>query len=127
MGFKPTRTLYKLPDIAENYITISKRLVNIELDCKVKGYYLKLLLIANNGLVNLTDNKIAKLLGMKNGTVKAYNLELQQIGLLSIGNKSLELLPSNLLLDNSKAVYKAYYSQNQQQIRIDEPFLKLVV
>jgi hypothetical protein len=42
----------------------------------VKGYYIKLLLIAEDNKILLTPNKLADKLGMGKKSVESYNLDL---------------------------------------------------
>ena len=75
----------------------------VDLNIKVKGYYIKLLLIAENNKILLTPNKLADKLGMGKKNVESYNLELYSAGLLRYIPKGIELTPNELLLDNNIA------------------------
>ena len=74
--------------------------MKVDLDIKVKGYYIKLLLIAENNKILLTPNKLANKLGMGKKSVESYNLDLYSVGLLRYIPKGIELTPNELLLDN---------------------------
>ena len=63
---------------------------------KVKGYYIKLLLIAENNTIPLTNIEIANKLGISKNTVFKYNIELFQAGLLKLFPDRLELTPNEV-------------------------------
>ena len=73
---------------------------------KVKGYYIKLLLIAENNTIPLTNIGIANKLGISKNTVPQYNIELFQAGLLKLFPDRLELTPNELLISNDEAKQK---------------------
>lgn len=101
------RSLYKIPVIDnKGFITLSHKLTQVKLSVKVKGYYIKLLLIAENNTVPLTNIGIAKKLGISKNTVSKYNIELQQARLLKLFSDRLELTPKDLLISNDKAKQK---------------------
>jgi histidyl-tRNA synthetase len=56
--------------------------MKVNLDIKVKGYYIKLLLIAEDNKILLSSNKLANKLGMGKKNVESYNLDLYNAGLL---------------------------------------------
>ena len=59
------RSLYCIPPIDRpNFITLSHLFMKVDLDIKVKGYYIKLLLIAEDNKILLTSNKLAEKLKM---------------------------------------------------------------
>jgi len=98
------RSLYCIPPMEQpNFITLSHLFMNVDLDIKVKGYYIKLLLIAEDNKVLLTPNKLADKLGMGKKSVESYNLDLYSIGLIRYIPKGIELTPNELLLDNDIA------------------------
>ena len=71
------RSLYCIPPIEQpNFITISHLFMNVNLSVKVKGYYIKLLLIADDNKILLSSNKLAKKLGMGKTNIESYNLDL---------------------------------------------------
>jgi len=54
------RSIYCIPPIEHpNFITLSCLFMTVDLNIKVKGYYIKLLLIAENNKILLTPNKLA--------------------------------------------------------------------
>lgn len=54
------RSLYCIPPIEQpNFITLSHLFMKVDLNIKVKGYYIKLLLIAEDNKILLTPNKLA--------------------------------------------------------------------
>lgn len=98
------RSLYCiLPIDRPNFITLSYLFIKVDLDIKVKGYYIKLLLIAEDNKILLSLNKLADKLGMGKKNVESYNLELYSAGLLRYIPKGIELTPNELLLDNNIA------------------------
>lgn len=98
------RSLYKIPAIDnKGFITLSHKLTQVKLSVKVKGYYIKLLLIAENNTIPLTNIGIANKLGISKNTVSKYNIELFQAGLLKLFPDRLELIPNELLISNDKA------------------------
>ena len=98
------RSLYCIPPIDRpNFITLSYLFMKVDLDIKVKGYYIKLLLIAEDNKILLSSNKLANKLGMGKKNVESYNLDLYNAGLLKYLPKGIELTPKELLLDNDIA------------------------
>lgn len=98
------RSLYCIPPFEyPNFITLSHLFMKVDLDIKVKGYYIKLLLIAEDSKILLTTNKLADKLGMGKKNVESYNLDLYGAGLLKYLPKGIELTPNGLLLDNDIA------------------------
>lgn len=58
------RSLYCiLPIDRPNFITLSHLFMKVDLDIKVKGYYIKLLLIAEDNKILLSLNKLAGQIG----------------------------------------------------------------
>ena len=95
------RSLYCIPPIEHpNFITLSHLFMKVDLDIKVKGYYIKLLLIAEDNNILLSLNKLANKLGMGKKNVESYNLDLYNAGLLNFLSNGFELTPNELLLDN---------------------------
>lgn len=71
------RSLYKIPAMDyKGFITLSHKFTQVKLSVKVKGYYIKLLLIAENNTIPLTNIGIANKLGISKNTVPQYNIEL---------------------------------------------------
>lgn len=98
------RSLYCIPPIDRpNFITLSYLFMKVNLDIKVKGYYIKLLLIAEDNKILLSSNKLANKLGMGKKNVESYNLDLYNAGLLKFIPNGFELTPKELLLDNGIA------------------------
>lgn len=98
------RSLYCIPPIERpNFITLSHLFMKVDLDIKVKGYYIKLLLIAEDNKIRLTSKKLADKLGMGKKSVESYNLDLYSAGLLKFIPNGFELTPNELLLDNDIA------------------------
>ena len=98
------RSLYCIPPIDHpNFITLSHLFMKVNLDIKVKGYYIKLLLIAEDNKILLTSNKLAEKLKMGKKSVESYNLDLYNAGLLKFIPNGFELTPKELLLDNDIA------------------------
>lgn len=98
------RSLYCiLPIDRPNFITLSHLFMKVDLNIKVKGYYIKLLLIAEDNKILLSSNKLADKLGMGKKSVESYNLDLYSAGLLRYIPKGIELTPNELLLDNDIA------------------------
>lgn len=98
------RSLYCIPPFEyPNFITLSHLFMKVDLDIKVKGYYIKLLLIAENNKILLSPNKLADKLGMGKKNIESYNLDLYGAGLIKYISKGIELTPKELLLDNDIA------------------------
>ena len=98
------RSLYCIPPIDRpNFITLSYLFMKVDLNIKVKGYYIKLLLIAEDNKILLSSNKLANKLGMGKKNVESYNLDLYNAGLLKFIPNGFELTPKELLLDNDIA------------------------
>ena len=98
------RSLYCIPPIDRpNFITLSYLFMKVNLDIKVQGYYIKLLLIAEDNKILLSSNKLANKLGMGKKNVESYNLDLYNAGLLKFIPNGFELTPKELLLDNDIA------------------------
>ena len=98
------RSLYCIPPRDHpNFITLSYLFMKVNLDIKVKGYYIKLLLIAEDNKILLSSNKLADKLGMGKKNIESYNLDLYGAGLLKYLPKGIELTPKELLLDNDIA------------------------
>lgn len=98
------RSLYQIPAIdCKGFITLSHKFTQVRLSVKVKGYYIKLLLIAEDNTVPLTNIGIADKLGLSKNTVFKYNIELLKAGLLKLFPDRLELTPKELLLSNDEA------------------------
>ena len=98
------RSLYCIPPIEHpNFITLSHLFMKVDLDIKVKGYYIKLLLIAEDNKILLTSNRLAEKLRMGKKNIESYNLDLYNAGLLKFIPNGLELTPKELLLDNDIA------------------------
>jgi hypothetical protein len=98
------RSLYCIPPIDRpNFITLSYLFMKVNLDIKVKGYYIKLLLIAEDNKILLSSNKLADKLGMGKKNIESYNLDLYNAGLLKFLSNGFELTPKELLLSNDIA------------------------
>ena len=98
------RSIYCIPPIDRpNFITLSYLFMKVNLDIKVKGYYIKLLLIAEDNKILLSSNKLADKLGMGKKNIESYNLDLYGAGLLKYLPKGIELTPKELLLNNDIA------------------------
>ena len=98
------RSLYCiLPIDRPNFITLSHLFMKVDLNIKVKGYYIKLLLIADNNKIILPLNKLATKLGMGKKNIESYNLDLYNAGLLRFLSNGFELTPKDLLLSNDIA------------------------
>lgn len=108
------RNRYNLPDLGTHFITLSKEFTQVDAPIKIKGYYIKLLLIAENNIINLSNSKVGSLLGMSKDTVQLYNVDLQKLGLLQMLSNGVKLTPDNLLLSNDIAKPKLVWNQNTQ-------------
>lgn len=101
------RSLYCIPPIEQpNFITLSHLFMKVDLNIKVKGYYIKLLLIAEDNKILLTPNKLALKLEMGKKSVVDYNLDLYSAGLLKYLPNGFELTPKELLLDNDITIQR---------------------
>ena len=98
------RSIYCIPPIEHpNFITLSYLFMKVNLDIKVKGYYIKLLLIAEDNKILLSSNKLADKLGMGKKNIESYNLDLYGDGLLKYLPKGIELTPKERLLNSDMA------------------------
>lgn len=104
--FSP-RSLYKIPAMeTPDFITLSYLFVKLDLSVKVKGYYIKLLLIAEDSVIPFMSKELAKKLGMGKSAIEDYNIDLYNAGLLKYLSKGFRLTPNELLLDNDIAVQR---------------------
>ncbi|MCD7940918.1 MAG: hypothetical protein LUH50_13105 [Bacteroides intestinalis] len=111
------RSLYCIPPFEyPNFITLSHLFMKVDLDIKVKGYYIKLLLIAENNKILLTPNKLALKLEMGKKSVENYNLDLYNAGLLKYLPNGFELTPQELLLDNDIAKQRKEWNPAPKKI-----------
>lgn len=106
------RNRYKLPDLETDFITLSKEFTQVNASIKVKGYYIKLLLIAEDNIINISNAEVGKLLHMNKDTVQKYNVDLQELGLLQMQSYRVKLTPNNLLLSNNIAEPKLVWNEN---------------
>lgn len=101
------RSLYCIPPIEyPNFITLSYLFIKLNLTVKVKGYYIKLLLVAEDGIIPHTSKELAKILEMGKSAIEDYNIDLYNAGLLKYLPKGFRLTPNELLLDNDIAVQR---------------------
>lgn len=101
------RSLYKIPEMEEsNYITLSYLLIKLDLSVKAKGYYIKLLLIAEDSVIPFMPKELAPKLGMGKSAIEDYNIDLYKAGLLEYLPKGFRLTPNELLLDDDIAVQR---------------------
>lgn len=108
------RSRYNLPDLETDFITLSKEFTQINASVKVKGYYIKLLLIAENNIISISNAKVGSLLKMNKDTVQKYNVDLQELGLLQMLSNGAKLTPDNLLLSNDIAKPKLVWNESSQ-------------
>lgn len=108
------RNRYNLPDLGTHFITLSKEFTQVNASIKVKGYYIKLLLIAENSIISLSNAKVGNLLKMNKDTVQLYNVDLQKLGLLQMQSNGVKLTPNNLLLSNDIAKPKLVWNESSQ-------------
>ena len=99
----PVPTSIPYLDFIMRSLSLSHLFMKVNLDVKVKGYYIKLLLIAEDNKILLTSNKLAEKLRMGKKNIESYNLDLYNAGLLKFIPNGLELTPKELLLDNDIA------------------------
>ncbi|WP_455587559.1 hypothetical protein [Bacteroides sp.] len=98
------RSLYCIPPIEyPNFITLSHLFTEVGLSVKVKGYYIKLLLVAEDCKILLTPKRLGQELGMGKSAVESYNIDLYKTGLLRFLPNGIELTPKELLLGNDIA------------------------
>lgn len=108
------RNRYNLPDLGTHFITLSKEFTQVDAPIKIKGYYIKLLLIAENSIISLSNAKVGNLLKMNKGTIQLYNVDLQKLGLLQMLSNGVKLTPDNLLLSNDIAKPKLVWNESSQ-------------
>lgn len=113
------RSLYKIPVMEESdFITLSYLLIKLDLSIKVKGYYIKLLLIAEDSIIPLTSKDLAKKLGMGKSAIEDYNIDLYNAGLLKYLSKGFRITPNELLLDNDIAVQRKEWGNPLPNIKM---------
>lgn len=101
------RSLYCIPPIEyPNFITLSYLFIKLNLTVKVKGYYIKLLLVAEDDIIPHTSKELAKKLEMGKSAIENYNIDLYKAGLLKYLSNGFRLTPNELLLDNDIAVQR---------------------
>lgn len=108
------RNRYNLPDLETGFITLSKEFTQVNAPIKIKGYYIKLLLIAENNIIGLSNSKVGSLLKMNKDTVQKYNVDLLGLGLLQMQSNGVKLTPDNLLLSNDIAEPKLVWGGSSQ-------------
>lgn len=104
---KARRNCYELPHIEREYITLSCDFIKIKSSTKIKGYYIKLLLINKK---HITLKEIKCLLGMDRDTITKYNAALQQLHLLQRRGNEIILTPDDILLNNEIAKQKIVWN-----------------
>jgi len=114
------RNKYEIPSIATDYITLSSEFIYSDIEVKVKGYYIKLLLIAEENIISLSKKELARQLKIGDKTIDKYNLVLLQAGLLKPIKKEILLTPDNLLLDNDIAEQKRYMTTASLKITLGD-------
>lgn len=101
------RSLYKIPAMeTPDFITLSYLFIKLDLSVKAKGYYIKLLLIAEDSVIPFMPKELAPKLGMGKSAIEDYNIDLYKAGLLEYLPKGFRLTPNELLLDNDIAVQR---------------------
>jgi len=95
------RSLYKIPAMeTPDFITLSYLFIKLDLSVKAKGYYIKLLLIAEDSVIPLKSKDLAEKLEMGKNAIEDYNIDLYKAGLLKYLSKGFRLTSNELLLDN---------------------------
>ena len=113
------RSLYKIPEMEEsNYITLSYLLIKLDLSVKAKGYYIKLLLIAEDSVIPFMPKELAPKLGMGKSAIEDYNIDLYKAGLLEYLPKGFRLTPNELLFDNDIAVQRKEWGNPLPNIKM---------
>jgi hypothetical protein len=97
--YKTRRNVYHIPPKELKYITLSKDFVNIDLDCKYKGFFIQLILLSKFTDIELTKPNIIKELGIDRKTYDKYVKELLGNLLIYDGDR-LVLLTDGILLKN---------------------------
>ena len=99
--FMTRRNIYHIPPMDyPQCITLSRKLVRYELEAKVKGYFIQLLLLFKFGNIEMTSTKIKKILNIDKSTFDKYNLKLLMAGLLKYEKKYIRLVEGDLLRPN---------------------------
>ena len=113
------RSLYKIPEMEEsNYITLSYLLIKLNLSVKAKGYYIKLLLIAEDSVIPFMPKELAPKLGMGKSAIEDYNIDLYKAGLLEYLPKGFRITPNELLLDNDIAAQRKEWGNPLPNIKM---------
>lgn len=80
------RNVYHIPYMELECITISAEFADVELEAKLKGFYIQLVLLERYGNMELTKPNIIKALKMDKKTYDKYLLGLMGADLVKIGN-----------------------------------------
>lgn len=124
-GLLRRKSLYKIPDIEDSYITISKNFLLYEIDNKIKGYYLALNLLSDNGTIKISKNRLKDILHLSKTSIYKYNIELISIDAISINKGIITILPNGFILSNDNAVKKYISDKARIQNFVDNINLKL--
>jgi hypothetical protein len=100
------KNIYIFPDIQNEFITVSNKLLSLDINNKTKGYYLKLIMLSKNNLIDKSNTELQTLLSLSKNTITKYNKELINAGLISTGRKQIKILDNQYVLNNSEAVKK---------------------
>lgn len=113
------RSLYQIPAIeTPDFITLSYLFIKLDLSVKAKGYYIKLLLIAEDSIIPLKPKDLAEKLEMGKKAIEDYNIDLYKAGLLKYLSKGFKLTPNELLLDNDIAIHRKEWGNPLPNINI---------
>jgi len=99
-GYGTKRSLYYIPAMEIQCITISNKIVHIDLGIKEKGYFIKLMLLSTFSDKQLSKSNIINELGMDKKTIDKYNINLKNAGLIDYKKDYIILHTDGILMRN---------------------------
>ena len=98
-GIKPKHSIYHIPAMELQCITLSRKFIAIDLDSTTKGFFIQLMLLSQFADIEMTKPNIIEKLGIDKSSYDKYLRNL--LGeLVSVNDKSLVLHTDNILIEN---------------------------
>ena len=113
--FLTKRNVYHIPYMESNCITISRSFLTVNLNPKIKGFYIQLVLLEQYGNIELTKSNIVNTLKMDKKTYDKYLMELAVANLVKIGTP-IKIVTSKYILDNDFKFQKVTSKREWQEI-----------